>query len=143
MACSGLIATRRPPRSGCRTRSTCGIATQQDTPQKILVSDPPCPQAAARQRLHDEIHLRYGQQLFGRGRYEEALAHFGQSSLAGPAQLLALFPSLVPRRLLEAAAQAAGGAALGAGRRWGLASAWGGGWGAEPAIACLLVYGSI
>lgn len=51
---------------------------------------------------------RYGQQLFGVGRYDDALAHFGQSSLAGPAQLLALFPSLAPRRMLEAAADGRG-----------------------------------
>jgi hypothetical protein len=38
------------------------------------------------------------------GQYDEAMLHFGMSSLAGPLQLLRLFPSLAPPKLLAAAA---------------------------------------
>lgn len=42
--------------------------------------------------------------LYRAGTFEEALLHFGMSSLAGPLELLRLFPSLAPPRLLAAAA---------------------------------------
>ena len=38
------------------------------------------------------------------GKFEEALLHFGMSALAGPLELLRLFPSLAPPQLLTAAA---------------------------------------
>ncbi|KAI3425935.1 hypothetical protein D9Q98_007907 [Chlorella vulgaris] len=64
----------------------------------------PPQQAQRRRRLEDRIHLAYGRLLFRSGQYEEAMAHFGMSGLAGPLQLLSLFPSLAPPPLLAAAA---------------------------------------
>ncbi|KAL4858204.1 Vacuolar sorting protein 39 [Chlorella vulgaris] len=81
----------------------------------------PPQQAQRRRRLEDRIHLAYGRLLFQRGHYEEAMAHFGMSGLAGPLQLLSLFPSLAPPPLLAAAAaeQAGPAAAAAAARREG------------------------
>ncbi|KAL4436979.1 hypothetical protein ABPG75_004118 [Micractinium tetrahymenae] len=64
----------------------------------------PPEQAAERRQLEDLIHLAFGQRLFREGAYEEAMLHFGMSSLAGPLELLRLFPSLAPPKLLAAAA---------------------------------------
>jgi hypothetical protein len=64
----------------------------------------PPSQAQQRRELEDAVHLSFGRQLFREGAYEEALAHLGMSGLAGPLQLLRLFPSLAPPNLLAAAA---------------------------------------
>ncbi|KAL4430543.1 hypothetical protein ABPG77_005783 [Micractinium sp. CCAP 211/92] len=61
-------------------------------------------QSARRRHLEDRVHLAFGQRLFREGAYEEAMLHFGMSSLAGPLELLRLFPSLAPPKLLAAAA---------------------------------------
>lgn len=71
----------------------------------------PKKQAEQRRRIEDRVHLAYGQRLFAEGSYEEAMLHLGMSSLAGPIQLLRLFPSLAPPHLLQAAEEAEAGAA--------------------------------
>jgi hypothetical protein len=59
-----------------------------------------------RRGVEDRIHLSYGTALFHAGEYEQAMLHFGMSSLAGPLELVSLFPSFAPRRLLEPLLQA-------------------------------------
>lgn len=52
-------------------------------------------------RLEDEINLRYGHYLFGKGEYDEGLAQMGMSSSSNPVMLLHLFPSLASPNLLQ------------------------------------------
>lgn len=52
-------------------------------------------------RLGDEINLRYGHYLFGKGEYDEGLAQMGMSSSSNPVMLLHLFPSLASPNLLQ------------------------------------------
>ena len=52
-------------------------------------------------QLEDEIHIRYGHSLFGKGEYDEGLAQLGMSSSSNPVTLLLLFPSLASPSLLQ------------------------------------------
>lgn len=52
-------------------------------------------------RLEDELNLRYGHYLFGKGEYDEGLAQMGMSSSSNPVMLLHLFPSLASPNLLQ------------------------------------------
>jgi len=87
-----------------------------------------CMQTAARAVLEDDLHIRYGQQLFGGGTYEEAMAHFGMCSSANPVVLLRLFPSLAPDALLKPVLHLFPGKCLG--RR------------AEPKLPCVMTAGN-
>ena len=49
----------------------------------------------------DDVHLRFGYALCGRGEVEEGLAHLALCSNASPVALLRLFPDLAPADLLE------------------------------------------
>lgn len=71
----------------------CDTERQSDLQQHL--------QRDERAALEDDLHIRYGQQLFGGGAYEEAMAHFGMCSSANPVVLLRMFPSLAPGALLK------------------------------------------
>ena len=77
-------------------RSTSHLLHLKAARQSALL----CTQAEQRAIL-DDIHLRFGYALCGKGEVEEGLAHLALDSRASPVTLLRLFPDLAPQALLE------------------------------------------
>lgn len=58
-------------------------------------------QAEPHKQLEDEIHIRFGHHLLGRGEVDEGLAQLSMASSSNPVTLLHLFPSLAAPSLLQ------------------------------------------
>ncbi|PRW34079.1 glycoside hydrolase isoform A [Chlorella sorokiniana] len=122
----GAVKQLRPVPFAQQARQALDLGEHEEA--LALAALMPAAQAEERKQLEDHIHLSFGQRLFREGKFDEALLHFGMSALAGPLELLRLFPSLAPPKLLAAAAaeQAEEAKRDGEARRQG---------GAEPAAA--------